>query len=275
VRETSNDISEVWAHLEMQPAANLQQAGIAIYQDDDNWLRLTRQTVSDQAAFFILASNVGGGYQVQFVSAEAAMARPALRIRRQGHQWSAEFAPTADGGSAEWTSIGHAEGNFSNPRVGLVSTGGESGESPVDFDDFCLVPVLSTPTPTPGDLTLTGQVYNAAGGPAHGISQATVSLLTCLPRRFQTLSGSDGRYSLFVPAQYTTPCDRVTLEVWAAGYASYSQSVPVADLQVQPKRDFALAPLPHIVFLPLIRKTEPLEPSPPPPSSTPTLLSSP
>lgn len=108
-----------------------------------------------------------------------------------------------------------------------------------------------TPTPTatptattpPGDLTLTGLVYDAAAGPTYGVSGATVSVLTCYPRRFQELSGPGGRYTLLMPAQYINQCSEVNLEVWAAGYETLSQTLLVADLRAQPERDFALTPL--------------------------------
>jgi hypothetical protein len=100
-----------------------------------------------------------------------------------------------------------------------------------------------TPTTTPGDLMMTGQVYDAAVGPSQGLSGATVSVLTCEPRRFQILSGPDGHYSLLVPALYLDPCTEVTLEVWATGYESLSQPVSVADLRANPSRDFGLTPV--------------------------------
>jgi len=101
----------------------------------------------------------------------------------------------------------------------------------------------STPTPTAtpsGDVILTGQVYDAAIGPAQPISGATVSVLMCVPRRFETSSGADGHYSLLLPGLYLNACSEVTLEAWATGYESVSQPVSVADLRAHPQRDFAL-----------------------------------
>ena len=100
-----------------------------------------------------------------------------------------------------------------------------------------------TPTATPGDLTLTGRVYDAVVGPTQGIAGATVSVLTCVASHFDTLSGPDGGYSRPVPGADLNACRGVTLEVLAAGYETLSQPVSVDDLRAQPEHDFALTPL--------------------------------
>ena len=112
-----------------------------------------------------------------------------------------------------------------------------------------------TPTPTPADLTLIGLVYDAAIGPTQAVSRATVSVLMCVPRRFQTLGGPDGYYSLLVPGEYLNACSQVTLEVWATGYETLSLPVSVADLRAQPERDFALTQIVWQVYLPLLHKS--------------------
>jgi hypothetical protein len=101
----------------------------------------------------------------------------------------------------------------------------------------------ATPTPTaspPGSLTLTGLVYDAELGPTQPISAAAVSALMCVPARFQTFSGADGTYSLYLPDLYLAGCDEITLEVWADGYESWSETVAVAELRANPERDFVL-----------------------------------
>lgn len=132
--------------------------------------------------------------------------------------------------------------------------------------------VTPSPTAEPADLALTGRVYDAAVGPSAGIENATVSLVSCEPRRYPTSSGSDGSYELVVPAEYLN-CAEVTLDAWKAGYASLSQTVGVSDLYAQPQRDYALQPLPHDVYLPLLSKAGPAlqpTPTPAPPAFDPT-----
>jgi C1A family cysteine protease len=135
-------------------------------------------------------------------------------------------------------------------------------------------------TPTeipPGAVTLTGLVYDAAIGPAQPIPGVVVSVVMCTPRAFQAMTGPDGRYSLFLPADYLNACAHVTLEAWAIGYYSTSEVVSVNDLRAQPVRDIGLhptgwptptrlpSPTPRSVFLPIIlRSYPPLAPTPTP-----------
>jgi hypothetical protein len=127
-------------------------------------------------------------------------------------------------------------------------------------------PPTATPTETgtpSGNLTLTGLVYDAMSGPTRVIPGANVSALMCVPRRFQTLSGVNGRYQLVLPAKYINACDQITLEVSAFDYEPFSIVVSVNDLRAQPERDFALTPL--------------LTPTPTttPPTATPTVSDTP
>jgi len=86
-------------------------------------------------------------------------------------------------------------------------------------------------------------VYNAVLGPAAGIGGAPVAVLMCVPRAFETHSGSDGYYEVLVSGGYLNQCSTVTLFATAAGYQSFTQSVTVGALRAQPQRDFALQPL--------------------------------
>lgn len=100
-----------------------------------------------------------------------------------------------------------------------------------------------TPTP-PGDLLLTGQVYDAVSGPLVGVAGAEVSVILCMPRRFSTQADGNGYYEQILPAIYLNQCSSVTLEAGAAGYHPMSFVVLVADLRAQRRRDLALVPLP-------------------------------
>ncbi len=116
----------------------------------------------------------------------------------------------------------------------------------------------ATPTPTatptatpPGDVSLTGLVYDASHGTQYPIPNARVAVTVCQPRSFAATAGPDGRYALFLPAAYLYGCEQVTLSVQARGYRSFSQTVATADLRAIPQRDIGLLPLMR-VWLPLI-----------------------
>lgn len=120
-------------------------------------------------------------------------------------------------------------------------------------------PAQPTPTPTatptatpPSDLTLTGHVYapaehasarrnllftHGAGSP---VPDAHVSVLVCVPRRFEATTDANGAYSLLLPGAYLVGCQQVTFEVSADGYEAWSEVLPVADLRANPVRDVTL-----------------------------------
>lgn len=100
----------------------------------------------------------------------------------------------------------------------------------------------ATKTP-PGDLRLTGYVFDAALGPSSNIGGALISVLMCVARPYTTYSAMNGCYELLLPAMYLNACVSVTLEASATGYQPFGQLVAVADLRAQPHRDFPLLPL--------------------------------
>ncbi|MBN1994259.1 MAG: hypothetical protein JW953_16295, partial [Anaerolineae bacterium] len=157
-----------------------------------------------------------------------------------------------------------------------TSTPTVTGTPPTPTPTMTSIPPTPTPTPTStpaGDLMMTGLVYDATGGPTQIIPEATVSVLLCQPRRYQTQTGTDGRYSLLLPGIYLDACTQVTIEAWATGHETVSLPVSVADLRAQPERDFALPPLTSTPT------PTPSTPTPTmtgtPPTSTPTVTGTP
>ncbi len=109
-----------------------------------------------------------------------------------------------------------------------------------------------TATP-PGDLVLTGRVYDALGGEAQPIAGAVVAVAMCQPRTFSTHTWSDGTYDLALPGLYLNACVSVTLEVAASGYETWSEAVLVADLRADPVRAVGLMrpPTPTLTATPI------------------------
>lgn len=129
----------------------------------------------------------------------------------------------------------------------------------------------STATATPGDITITGRVYDALTEEA--IVGATVSLVTSVPRTFPATTGDDGAYTLTVPALYAELI--TTLEATAPGYETYSAPVTPAELRDQPVRDIALQATATATPEPTHTPTETVEPTntptaTPEPTHTPT-----
>ena len=107
----------------------------------------------------------------------------------------------------------------------------------------------------------------AAGNP---VANAQVSVLVCVPRRFEAITDADGAYSLLLPGGYLEPCAQVTFEVSAAGYATWTETLSVADLCAHPLRDVTLTRVAQPT--PTATPTSSTTPSP---TSTPTHTPSP
>ncbi len=103
-----------------------------------------------------------------------------------------------------------------------------------------------TPTPTRLPLIVAGRVEHASesGGAYVGIAGATVRAVPCVagdpPVEVQT--GSDGSYTLSIPAVYTDTCEFISLEASAVGYESVEWLFEVSSLVEWPFCDFMLAP---------------------------------
>jgi len=108
-------------------------------------------------------------------------------------------------------------------------------------DGPTVAPPTETATPE-GDLVLRGSVYDARLGPGVPVSDAMVTLMSCFPRRYSTMTQADGHYKLIVPAAYVTPCTEVTVEVWKEGYAPDCVVYLVADLRMLSTLDVGLLP---------------------------------
>ena len=109
--------------------------------------------------------------------------------------------------------------------------------------------VTSTPTSTPTatpltDLSLAGHVYDADLGVTGPISDAQISLISCLMERFTTTTSQDGSYSLVVPLSELDTCTYVVIECSSSDHETLSFNPSVTTLLAQPIVDFWLPPLP-------------------------------
>jgi len=118
-----------------------------------------------------------------------------------------------------------------------------------------LTPTL-TPSATPtlgGDLELTGRVYDIERGTEHGITGVTVSVRSCVPCSFSSVTSLEGKYNLRVPEVHLK-CTYIGLSISALGYELRAEPFPVIALRLQPSRDFGILALPiQHVWLPLLR----------------------
>lgn len=117
------------------PAVDDEQAGLMLYLDDDNYLKLCRERVKGKMQ--IVFARERGGVAVCPVERDDAAASHRLRIRWEGQRVSAEILPA---GAPKWISAGYCESPFPKPegvKVALYACGGKA-EAPgwAQFTDF-------------------------------------------------------------------------------------------------------------------------------------------
>ena len=118
------------ARMEFSPVSNYQQAGLLVYKDDDNYLKLSRAYSGGQCISG--AKEIGGAYTQQLPSLSATSLD--LKITKAGTTYTMYYS--SDGGS-NWTQVAQYTGvDFgSSFKVGLGDFGGPAGVN-ADFDWF-------------------------------------------------------------------------------------------------------------------------------------------
>ena len=119
---------------------------------------------------------------------------------------------------------------------------------------------------------MSGRVFDATVGQSRGIAGASVSVVMCTPRRFETTTDASGEYSQLVPGLYLNQCLAVMLEASAAGYQGLAFPVAVDLLRLNPVRHFPLSPLPTPTATATASRTPTATGTPTP---TPTVTSTP
>jgi hypothetical protein len=136
---------EMRARLVFSPTADFQAAGIVAYEDDDNFIVLSRAFCAADPPF-CTGDGIYFDHEEQGSSSPPYLFSPAggapavhLLLLRQGNGYSGYFSADGD----QWDLVGThtASGAFRPTRVGLVTGDGNQGapEIAADFDSFVLV----------------------------------------------------------------------------------------------------------------------------------------
>ncbi len=136
--------------VDFSPQNNYQQAGLLVYQDDDNYIKLVRVYGDAQKAEFANEQNQAYTGQTAFFSGVPSF----LRIRRVGNEYIGGYS--ADGQT--WTEFApFSNTNFSNVRLGLLATNSLGGLTSIhaDYDSVCVKETGSPPPQQTSTATAT------------------------------------------------------------------------------------------------------------------------
>lgn len=116
--------------LSFNPVAGNQQAGLIVYQNDDNYLKLVRAYTSSNLIAF--QKETTGTFNNMYELPGVAATTVFLRITKSGTTYTAYYNTD---GSENWIQLAQTTSGLSDIKIGLLNYGGSTG--PVsDFDWF-------------------------------------------------------------------------------------------------------------------------------------------
>ncbi len=123
---------EIATAVKFNPTPGWQQAGLVIYQDDDNYLRLTRCQIGNDMVEFLQESD---GIPSSLV-AECNLETTYLKIVKTDNTYTGYYS--ANG--SDWIEVyEYSDVSLSDPKIGLTAFQiREADEGPVQFDFFSL-----------------------------------------------------------------------------------------------------------------------------------------
>jgi regulation of enolase protein 1 (concanavalin A-like superfamily) len=196
--------------LSFAPTQNYQQAGLLAYQDDNNYVQVTRIYENGNRVTFAREVN-GNPRNISYVS-EAATSNLHFRLDRDLNTESITAYYSLDG--AVWTSLGSVTQTLSNPRLAIVV-----GASPSGFPNVDLAwAEVTTGGALPGS-TLSIFPNNMVFSTVEGTAAPPSQILNIFHKGYYTLNweqSDDASWLSATPTSGTTP-ENSTLSVNANG----------------------------------------------------------
>ncbi len=214
VRNAPIDNFEIRARLFFSPTKNYQQAGLLIYENDDNYAQIVRAYINGQQ---VGAVDEESGSGSDFILKNT-LNEIYLRLVRTGSTITAYYS--ADGSS--WSTITSFTSTISNLSVGIITdTYDISGvpQTPADFDFFCIeeysTPTSTTtftPSDTPTFTSTPTDTFTPSDTPTNTFTPSDTPTFTNTPT--DTYTPSDTPTNTFTPSDTptftSTPTDTYT-----------------------------------------------------------------
>jgi glucose/arabinose dehydrogenase/regulation of enolase protein 1 (concanavalin A-like superfamily) len=162
-RNLPGNWTSVRLKLTFAPTQNYQQAGLIVYQDDDNYVQVTREYNSGNKMAFI--RELGGTPDEILAISVTATANLHLRLDRDAATSRISGYFSLDG--ASWTAMGNVTQTLNNPRLGIFVGASPGGYPNADLAwAEVMAPTQANPilTVTPGNLNFS---TTTGGNPAN------------------------------------------------------------------------------------------------------------
>lgn len=222
------DLPAFWSSIRLKVTFTTsqawQQAGLAVYGNDDNYVQLTKiHTFNGPYLEFVREANGSGSIAATLSPAPAGPLY--LRLDRDEAAGRIRGYYSLDG--AQWTSLGNVSQIISNPRLAIITGTSPSGFPPAIIE---YAQVIGTVAPTLAALPQSLSFSVFEGGIA---SPQTLTVLSAGLTAPWTVTPSAGTSWLHVSPTDGTGSGQVTVGVDATGLApgSYSGTIIVASSQ--------------------------------------------
>ncbi len=148
-RDLPADWTSMQLRLTFAPTQNYQQAGLLAYQDDDNYVQITR--IFENGNRVTVARETGGQPAIVSTSAATMTNDLSLRLDRDPATETITAYWTYPGNPGGWTALGSVKQPLTNPRLAIVV-----GASPSGFPnaDIISTTVLRSGDALPSDAAL-------------------------------------------------------------------------------------------------------------------------
>jgi len=155
------DVGTNWTSLRLKlsftPTQNYQQAGLAAYQDDDNYIFVDR--IYNGGNKIACSQEAGGAASVVNSASVTATTNLYLRLDRAAGSGAMSASYSLDG--TNWVLVGSATQTLRNPRLGIIvgSSPGGYPNADINWAEVVAPQIAPMLTVSPGNLT-----YSAAQG---------------------------------------------------------------------------------------------------------------
>jgi glucose/arabinose dehydrogenase/regulation of enolase protein 1 (concanavalin A-like superfamily) len=221
------DVPTNWTSLRLKlsfaPTQNYQQAGLVVYQNDDNYVQVTR--IFENGNTITFAREMGGSAVNLRTASVAATSNLHLRLDRNAGAGTISGYYSLDG--ATWVTLGNVTQTVATPRLGIIA-----GASPGGFPnaDIAWAEVIAPPTApllmvSPGNLTFSATVGTNPASQILGITNGGGGTLSWTA----VADGSAPAWLAVTPTNGTGNGTAV-VTVTSAGLAqgTYNKSITVA-----------------------------------------------
>ncbi|WP_026970826.1 DUF1349 domain-containing protein [Aliagarivorans marinus] len=122
--------------VELTPQRSYEQAGVALYWDDNNYIKISKEMFNGRLSLVFVVEAAGRPSIEGITDFNDSAVR--LSITKQGSEVSVHYSPTTEQHNAEWQTLGKTQSLAGKPQGVMLYTFGGSGrgDNTAQFSEF-------------------------------------------------------------------------------------------------------------------------------------------